>query len=206
MDAVDSLAYDVHDIDDALGIGLISLDDLEEVTFWREAAVPVRRDHPEMRGDRFRTAVLRELINWQVGDLLLETERRITGANISSVADVRGCKSALVGCSLGVCGLKEELEKFLTRRVYRHHRVLRMAEKGKRFVKALFSEYLANPELLPPRHLMRWTGAPRGAPAGSLAGKATDSLPRVVGDYLAGMTDRYAQQEYLRLFQPSPEL
>nr|MCU0732045.1 hypothetical protein [Hyphomonas sp.] len=89
------------------------------------------------------------------------------------------------------------------------HRVLRMAHKGKRILKALFAEFVRAPELLPPRHLRRWKDVPahwlrrttQTAPPiqeGTLA-----SLERVVGDYLAGMTDRFAQQEYLRLFQPS---
>ena len=209
VDAADSLAYDVHDTDDALGIGLITLDDLDSVTFWFEAAKPVRRDHPTLRGDRFRTAVLRELINWQVSDLLAETEKRLK--DVQTLIDVRSSTVPLVGFSANVRELKGELERFLMRRVYRHHRVLRMANKGQHFVQALFAEYVRNPELMPPRHLRRWTSAPEEMLAGvasmvAPAGRPSDSLARIVGDYLAGMTDRYAEQEYLRLFQPSSEL
>ncbi|VTS05971.1 deoxyguanosinetriphosphate triphosphohydrolase [Tuwongella immobilis] len=211
VDTVDSLAYDVHDVDDALGIGLISLDDLESVTFWHEAAKPVRLDHPELRGDRFRTAVLRELINWQVSDLLRETESRLVQHGIRHTADVRACPEPLVEFSQPVRELKVELETFLFRRVYKHHRVLRMASKGQMFVKSLFAAYVENPELLPPRHLRRWSGAPLRVQQGVAAtappaGRPMMRIEPIIGDYLAGMTDRYAQQEYHRLLLPGADL
>ena len=86
---------------------------------------------------------------------------------------------------------KRQLERFLHARVYRHWRVMRMKHKGGRILRALFAEFVNSPELLPDRFARRREG---------------DPLPRVVGDYLAGMTDRYAQQEYLRLFQPQPDV
>jgi dGTPase len=86
-----------------------------------------------------------------------------------------------------VAALKTELEQFLTQRVYRHHRVQRMAQKGRRILHALFAEFCRAPLLLPERYGRR-IGANRPE--------------RVVCDYLAGMTDRYAQDEYLRLFHP----
>jgi len=211
VDTVDSLAYDVHDIDDALGIGLITLDDLESVTFWREAAKPVRQSYPDLRGDRFRTAVLRELINWQVSDLLNETERRLQHENIGTTDEVRRTKQALVGFCPSVRTLKSELETFLHQRVYKHHLVLRMASKGQRCVKALFAAYVSNPELLPARHLRRWSGASSRIQNGVAstappAGRPCLQIEPIIGDYLAGMTDRYAQQEYHRLLIPGADL
>ena len=94
-------------------------------------------------------------------------------------------------------------------RVYRHHRVLRMTANGKRVLTALFDEYVRSPELLPERHLRRWTEADgvAGPAAGPpLPGRGcVPELERLVGDYLAGMTDRYAQLEYRRLFLPSTD-
>jgi dGTPase len=106
--------------------------------------------------------------------------------------------------------MKKALERFLHERVYTHERVLRMTADGKNILRSLFAEYVTRPQLLPEKHLRRWTGA--GAIIGppppdwiTAARKPVDCLERVVGDYLAGMTDRYAQLEYRRLFLPSAE-
>ncbi|MFO0847483.1 MAG: deoxyguanosinetriphosphate triphosphohydrolase [Gemmataceae bacterium] len=210
VDVVDSVAYDTHDVDDALGLGFITLDDLTDVRFWQEAADEVRKTHPTLAGHAFRTAVGRELLSRQVTDLLTATAARLADGRVRSLADVRAATEPLVGPSDRVAGMKRELEQFLRERVYRHHRVLRMTANGKRILKALYAEYVAAPELLPEKHLRRWAGADRvaGPPAGRpLPGRTpVAQLERVVGDYLAGMTDRFAHQEYRRLFAPSADL
>ncbi|MBX9628438.1 MAG: deoxyguanosinetriphosphate triphosphohydrolase [Gemmataceae bacterium] len=211
VDEVDSLAYDAHDTDDALGLGFITLEELGGVELWVRTGERVARHTPGLSGHPFRTAVVRELLAWQVTDLLEETARRLADARVRSVADVRAAKEPLVGFSPEVRRLKAGLEQFLRERVYRHHRVLRMTANGTRILGALFAEYVRAPELLPEKHLRRWAGAdavigppPPGwvtANRQPLAG-----LERVVGDYLAGMTDRFAQAEYRRLFLPSAEV
>jgi dGTPase len=210
VDAVDSIAYDTHDLDDALGLGFLALDDLHDVEFWQQTASAVRTVHPTLSGHPFRTAVVRELLAWQVTDLLGETARRLEGHAVRSIADVRGAAIPLVALSTRVARMKADFEAFLRDRVYRHHRVLRMTASGKRILKALFAEYVAAPELLPEKHLRRWAGADRvaGPPVGRpLPGRRpVPELERVVGDYLAGMTDRFAHQEYRRLFSPSTDL
>jgi dGTPase len=211
VDVVDSIAYDTHDTDDALGLGFITLDELNGVEFWARAAERVRGHTPGLGGHPLRVAVVRELLAWQVTDLLEETAQRLAVANVRSVDDVRAATRPLVGFTPGVQRLKAELERFLRERVYKHHRVLRMTANGKRILKALFAEYARSPELLPEKHLRRWTGASGviGPPPPdwvTAARTPLDCLERVVGDYLAGMTDRYAQQEYRRLFLPSAEL
>ena len=208
VDACDSLAYDTHDTDDALGIGLITLDELGGVELWRRAAAPVRDRHPELRDDLFRSAVIRELIAWQVLDLIDETTRRISSLGIQTLADVRACPAPIVGFSPDLLALKSDLERFLHERVYRHYRVLRMAAKGQKVLKRLFSELVARPELLPERYLTRWSGAPADQlrRARSTVVPREGCLERVVADYLAGMTDRFARQEYLRLFHPDGDL
>jgi dGTPase len=203
VDAADSLAYDSHDTDDALGIGLITLDDLEAVKLWQRAAEPVRKRHPQLRGDSLRTAVIRELIAWQVSDLIQETERRIRESGVDSALAVRRCTGLLVGFSPELLALKTAHERFLQERVYHHHQILRMAEKGNRFLRELFRAFVARPELLPERHLRRWSDAPLRL--SDLPGMRRHPLEVVVADYLAGMTDRFAQQEYRRLFLPSFE-
>ncbi|GIW81793.1 MAG: deoxyguanosinetriphosphate triphosphohydrolase-like protein [Gemmatales bacterium] len=187
VDAADSLAYDTHDVDDALNIGLITLEDLEQVEFWRAAVERVRQRHAGITRDQYQTAVVRALIDWQVTDLLEHTRRRLREQNIKSVEDVRSAPQLLALPGEQIRAWKAELEAFLHTHVYRHHRVMRMAAKGKRFVRALFEEYCRSPEQLPKRYAER---AREG------------NLERSVCDYLAGMTDRFAQDEYLRLFQP----
>src|SRR5262245_44383566 len=145
VDAADSLAYDTHDIDDALGVGLIALDDLADVTFWQEAVARVRVAHPAVAGLQFQPTVVRALIDWQVTDLLEQTQKNLTRERIGSVAAVRQAKQPLVDFSPTVRALKADLEQFLHRAVYRHYRVLRMAAKGGRIVRALFTEFAASP-------------------------------------------------------------
>jgi dGTPase len=187
VDAADSLAYDAHDVDDALSIGLIALVDLEGVAFWQQAVERVRKKHPHVGPLQFQPAVVRALIDWQVGDLLAHTRERLQAERIRSLEDVRACPRLLVAPGPEVRQLKLELEHFLHQRVYRHYRVMRMAVKGQRLVQALFAEFCRVPDLLPERYRQRTQREP---------------VERVVCDYLAGMTDRYAQDEYLRLFQP----
>src|SRR5262245_18985950 len=187
VDAADSLAYDTHDIDDALSAGLIAREELEEVEFWRQAVERVRQQHRAIGPLQFQPTVVRALIDWQVGDLLEHTHERLRRERVATVADVRQCTQTLVAPGPEVRALKTALEASLHARVYRHHRVQRMAAKGQRILRALFAEFRRSPELLPDRYARR---------------ARADHVERTVCDYLAGMTDRYAQDEYLRLFQP----
>jgi dGTPase len=186
VDACDSLAYNSHDVDDALGAGLITPGDLEHVPFWRTTVAQVRRRHPHLGELQFQPTVVRALIDWQVTDLLAQTRQNLRGQRIASVADVRASPRLLVEFSADMQRLRGELEAFLHRAVYRHERVLKMAARGSRMLREMFAEFITHPELLPPRYARR-------------AGEG--DLVQTVCDYLAGMTDRYAQQEYGRLFQ-----
>ncbi len=188
VDAADSLAYDIHDLDDALGFGLLNLDELEGLAFWRAGAVRVRREAPGLDAEHFRPAVIRALIEWQVTDLIVYTQGRIAAERVESVADVRRVPD-LVGLNEPARQAKEELEAYLTERVYRHPRVLAMAGRGQQKLRALFGAYLAAPEEMSGRFTRRAGGAPR---------------PRVVCDYVAGMTDRFARREFARLFPREP--
>jgi dGTPase len=187
VDAADSLAYDAHDVDDALSIGLIEFEELECVAFWRRARERALAKHGRIGKLQLQPTVVRALIDWQVEDLLAQTGERLRARRIQSLEDVRGCPQVLVGPGPEVCQLKAELEDFLHHKVYRHTRVMRMAVKGQRILAALFGEFCRVPQLLPGRYEER---------------THAEEPHRVVCDYLAGMTDRYAQEEYLRLFQP----
>jgi dGTPase len=188
VDACDSLAYDCHDVDDALNVGLITPAELAHVPFWTLALDQVRAAHRTIQSEQLQPTVIRKLIDWQVMDLLEMTKNNLKKEGIANLGNVRKCSRLIVMQSAEVKKLKAELEAFLHQNVYRNYRVMRMACKGQRIVKALFDEFCARPQQLPPRYRDR-----------ALAG----DLKRTVCDYLAGMTDRYAQDEYLRLFQPS---
>jgi dGTPase len=210
VDEVDSITYDTHDTDDALGLGFITLEELSGIEFWARSAERVHRHTPGLAGHPLRVAVVRELLSWLVTDLLEETARRLAAEGIRSVSDVRSAASALVGFTPEVAAMKAALERFLHERVYRHHRVLKMTANGKSVLQALFAEYVRSPQLLPEKHLRRWSGATEiiGPPPPdwvTTARTSVECLQRVVGDFLAGMTDRYAQLEYRRLFLPSAE-
>jgi dGTPase len=177
---------------------------MNEVELWVRAAEPVRRRHPGLPEEGFRTAVIRELIAWQVNDLIEETTRRLAAANVRTLAEVRAAATPLVGFGRELVALKAGLGRFLYDRVYRHHRVVRMAAKGQRVLRQLYAEFTARPELLPERYQVRWAGAPHSlrGQVGTSVLPPEPSVERVVADYLAGMTDRFARQEHLRLFHP----
>ncbi len=187
VDAADSLAYNCHDVDDALSVGLLSVEQLATVEFWARAADRVRQNHRALGPEQFQPAVVRALIDWQVVDLLEQSRQNLRTERIRSVTDVRAAPRLLVTAGSEVSRLKAELEGFLFENLYRHYRVMRMAHKGQRLVQLLFEEFCRHPEQLPTRYARR---------------AAAGQRERTVCDYLAGMTDRYAQDEYLRLFQP----
>jgi dGTPase len=187
VDAADSLAYDCHDVDDALSVGLITLPQLDDVPFWRLAVERARAEHPTIRPEQFQPTVVRKLIDLQVVDLLKTAEANLRAERIGTVEEVRRCPRLLVGPSAEIKNLKAGLEAFLHEHVYRHYRVMRMAHKGQRLLTQLFAEFCAHRRQLPTRYQERASQA---------------GLEQTVCDYLAGMTDRYAQDEYLRLFQP----
>lgn len=184
VDAADSLTYDTHDLDDALGYGLLTLNELADVPFWREGADRVRRQAPGLEGNLFRRAVVRVLIEWQVHDLLAHTQERLREERVESLMEVRLIPD-LVGHSPVLQPLKSEVETFLHGRVYYHPRVTAMKEAGQSIVRDLYAAYTASPEAMPGRHAGRIADAP---------------VPRVVCDYLAGMTDRFAREEHTRLY------
>ena len=186
VDAADSLAYDTHDLDDALGYGLLTLAELEDVEFWRIGADRVRRDSPGLDPRRFRKSVVRALIEWQVTDLLAYTQNRIWDERVESLDDVRRVAD-LVGNSEVAARAKADLETFLHVRVYDHPRIRSMADRGQHWVRTLFGIYRDIPGEMSERFAQRASEEP---------------VEIVVCDYVAGMTDRFARQEYERLFPP----
>lgn len=189
-DQADAVAYDAHDLDDALKSGLLRLDDVKDLGLWQtclpevEARLAAGADKSERV---LRQEMIRAIVGLQLRDLVAHTRARLEERGIRTLDCVRACAEPLVGLSPGLRQHKAELQRFLFQRVYRHHRVMRQMEKAKRFLQALHREFTANPQLLPDEY-QEWVRA---------AG-----LERGVCDYVAGMTDRYAQHEFTKLFQP----
>ncbi|MEX2141318.1 MAG: deoxyguanosinetriphosphate triphosphohydrolase [Pirellulales bacterium] len=183
VDAADSLAYDSHDPDDALEVGLLTFDELMQIRMWREAVHRVRRRYASLDDSELRRATVHELIDWQVNDLYEATIARLAAHELRSADDVRRTPTlVLPGAELAE--LKTELEQFLHERVYRHADLLALRQRAQERLQVLFERYVARTELLPTTFQARI---------------AVDGIERTVGDYLAGMTDRFADQEYERI-------
>jgi len=189
VDVTDAIAYTNHDLDDGLKSGILTRDQLEDLTFWNEAVNAVRDEMNTQRGERERSQVIRYLINTMVTDLIQTTRNRLCNHEIDSVEGVRNSHERLVRFSDPVQTKKKELEEALFNRMYNHHRVIRMQERAKRIVRELYDEYMRCPRLLP-ESFQNWV---------KNVGKG-----RAVADYIAGMTDRYAIQEHQELFGKGP--
>jgi dGTPase len=185
VEAADSITYDTHDADDAMELGLLTLDDLLEQPLWAAAARRVRIRAANLTGGELRRAVLHELIDWQVSDLLERAGQRLADGSLASPEAVRAAPIVMVA-SEELTAQKHDLERFLRERVYRHPNVLAHRQSAQAALETMFNGYLAKPELLPQRFGRR---------------AERSGLRRTVGDYLAGMTDRYARREYERLFR-----
>jgi dGTPase len=189
VDHADEIAYNSHDIDDGLKSGLLDPDELQTVTIWRRVLDEVRGRCPGAPQRIWRYQAIRRLIDLFVTDLIRTVEREIGRHRIETPADARALGRAVVGFSPEIDAQRLELKAFLMEHLYRHHRVVRMAFKAQRVMTELFSSYMQEPSQLPPHILARHrVGA--------------ETLPRVIADYIAGMTDRFAQEEYRKLVDP----
>ncbi|MBI3315899.1 MAG: deoxyguanosinetriphosphate triphosphohydrolase [Candidatus Omnitrophica bacterium] len=186
VDLADEIAYDNHDIDDGLASGLLAEAELDRVGLWHEVKKGLKLDKSRSSEIR-RYQVIRALINLEVTDLVHQSLKNIGRAKVRNPEAVRDKEHFLIAFSDAVKEKREELREFLRLKLYRHYRVVRMTDKAKRFIRALFEVYLARPEQLPP---------------GSQQRLKKEGVPRVVCDYIAGMTDRYAQDEYRKFFEP----
>jgi len=192
VDLADEIAYDNHDLDDGLTSGLIKEEELCEISLWKEVRDSITKAHPDMNDQIRKYQMVRSLINMEVTDLINESEKRIRTFKIDSAESARSRPERTVTFSKGLVDERKPLKKFLYNNLYMHHKVVRMADKSKRFIRELFNSYISNPEQLPPAssQCLKYGGR-----------EAADKY-RVVCDYVAGMTDRYALDEYIRLFNP----
>ncbi|MEX2630444.1 MAG: deoxyguanosinetriphosphate triphosphohydrolase [Tistlia sp.] len=201
----DDIAYNNHDIDDGLRAGLLEIEELRAVPLVGAVLEEVEGAYPALERGRLIHETVRRLIGLMVDDLLRETRRRLAEAAPDSAAAVRALGRPVVAFSEDMRQKERALRRLLYERVYRHYKVNRMTQKAERVVGELFALYLERPDCLPDA----WQAAvaEAEAAAGGAAGQAgRQGRARVVADYIAGMTDRYALEAHEKLFDPYSRL
>ncbi len=184
----DDIAYDNHDIDDGLRANLFTVDDLMDLPFVGDVFYSVRKRYPDLELTRLIHESVRRLISAMVEDVIRETERRIKENALSSADDVRHFGQPVVAFSEDMTAYEDALKTFLMERMYHHYKVNRMMSQAQRIIADLFDVFVTQPGTLP----TEWRAlcdAPR-----------TQMTGRVVCDFIAGMTDRFAMDEHKRLF------
>ena len=180
----DEIAYNNHDVDDGLRSGLLTLEQLDEISLFARHAAEANAEFPEISGRRRVHETIRRMIGALVTDLLAESARRITAAAPKTLAEVRAAP-ALIAFTEAMQAENRALKGFLREHLYQHYQVLRMTAKARRIIHDLFGAFVADPRLLPPQYQQ-------------MAG--IGSVERATADYIAGMTDRYSMKEHRRLF------
>ena len=184
----DDIAYNNHDVDDGLRAGLFTVDDLKGVPLVGKILDEVSADHPDGEESRRIHETVRRMIGAMVEDVIGASRQRLEEARPARVEAVRSHGAPLIAFSDTMQAHGEGLKAFLRERMYRHHKVNRMASKARRTVRELFELFIDEPQCLPEEWRARCDGA------------RTLSTARVVADYVAGMTDRFAIQEHRNLF------
>jgi dGTPase len=190
----DDIAYDAHDIDDGLRAGLFTVDDLKIIPLAAEMIADIAGHYPGLDDDRRGAELVRELISRLIGSVVSEARRRLDAAQPKSVGDVRSHGEVLIAFSADVGEAEAAIKAFLKLRMYRHSRVMRVMGDAEQILFDLFARYQKVPDDLPPE----WR-PPDGTDS------ETDRARRN-GNFIAGMTDRFALTEHQRLFDSTPDL
>lgn len=183
----DEIAYNAHDLDDGLRAGLFTVQDLEALEIWRALREAAGWQPEQPFSSLHRHEIIRELIGRSVRDVVTQTGDTLTAHGIDSPEKLQAHNENVVRYSTDFGDQIKALKRFLFDRMYRHYRLVRMQTKAERFVAGLFEAYMKEPHMLPAETQARLEEAP---------------LPRVIADYIAGMTDRYALDEWQKLYDP----
>ena len=192
----DDIAYDAHDIDDGLRAGLFRVDDLKVMPLTAGLIAEIDRHYPGLDDIRRGAELVRELISHLIGAVIAEARRRLEIARPESVEDVRNYGDGLIAFSAAAAQAEAEIKAFLKQRMYRHPRVMRVMGDAETILFDLFARYQKVPGDLP----VEWL-SPDGAKTETETGRA-----RRIGNFIAGMTDRFAMTEHQRLFDSTPDL
>lgn len=185
IDLADEIAYNNHDIDDGLKSGLIEFDDLyENVSLWRDVANKVIKSYKKEEKQVIIYRSISFLISKLIDDLVNNTLQKIKKYNITSIEDVRDSNVRIVSFSDRIEQENRELKDFLYENLYTHHEVIAMKIKAENVIETLFNSYCNYPKLLPKKY-QTWA--------------EQFGLKRVITDYIAGMSDRYALKEYEKI-------
>jgi dGTPase len=189
VDLADEIAYLAHDVDDGLKSGMLTVENLNESSLYADAAANARaaNPHADARVTRYQTVI--RMIDAMSTDLMTNLGAELERARIENVDDVRQAGRALAAFSPAMARRVDEMKLIMRERLYHHYRVSRMTQKAGRVLARLFETYMAEPRQMPAHVLAR-------------AERDGEPIPRVVADYIAGMTDRFALDEYRKLFDP----
>ena len=192
----DDIAYDAHDIDDGLRAGLFRVDELREMPLTAAMITEIGRHYPGLDDIRRGAELVRELISYLIGTVVAETRRRLDAAQPRSVDDVRKHGAPLIAFSAAAAEAEAGIKAFLKLRMYRHSRVMRIMGEAEQILFYLFARYQRNPSALPAEWL----------PPGAADREDETARARRIGNFIAGMTDRFALTEHQRLFDSTPDL
>lgn len=181
VDAADSIAYNAHDADDSVELGMLRAGDLDDAALWRTAARRARQRYAALDEEQFRRAAVHELIDVCVSDLIASSRRRLANAAPASAAEALALERALVRNSSELNEQKTELQRLLFDRVYRHPLVLEQRAYAGGALRAMYTALVNDPARLP----TKYHGVAQ-----------REGLSRAAGDFLAAMTDRYALEQY----------
>ena len=187
----DEIAYNNHDVDDGLRSGLITIEQLRQVEIFEHQYQQVAAHYPDLHPKRQSNEVIRRIINQLIKDLLQTTTSNLSKNNISSAADVKAMKVPLAAFSPGIKTKNAALKSFLHKNLYQHERVQEMSANAQKVITELFETFFNQPERLPEKH--------RHLAQRMLKKEGDHGLARVVADYIAGMTDRYALSQHQQL-------
>jgi dGTPase len=190
----DDIAYDAHDIDDGLRAGLFGVDDLKVMPLTADMIAEIARHYPDLDDDRRGAELVRELISYLIGAVISEARRRLELAQPKSVEEVRNRGEVLIAFPAGVEREEADIKSFLKQRMYRHPRVMRVMGEAEQILFDLFARYQKTPGDLPAEWLPH-----RGT-------ESETERARRIGNFIAGMTDRFALTEHQRLFDSTPDL
>lgn len=195
VNLADQIAYNNHDVDDGLRAGLITIEQLQEIHLFEEQYAVVRDQYPNLSQRRTIHEVVRRMINRLVIDLVETSTQLLNEANPADIETVRQHHQPLIQFSETQYTLNRQLKQFLRENLYRHYRVMRMTRKAEQIITQLFEAFLDEPRMLPDEQYELFQQ------------QSTDNQPRIVADYIAGMTDRYALSEHQKIFNsPAPTL
>lgn len=188
----DDIAYNNHDVEDGLRAGMFRLEELEDLSLMGPIIAQVKKDWPEISEHYIIQETIREMIGAMVTDVLTETKKRLEALNPQSAEDIRMADQQTVEFSPAMYTQVEELRAFLLKRMYKHYTVNRIRIKVEKIIPDLFNVFMKHYKLLPDHWQIRVEEA------GGLIDNVAQA--RIVCDYIAGMTDRYAIREHEKIF------